>query len=120
MSSLNKSSVLIVHHAPLMRFGLTKLVQSKRQFTVIGNTGEAPVARRLFAEMMPDLAVLSLTLQHGDGIRRLPYSFLEHQINGNESDGNESAKGGRELDCAYLLEEISPMISGRSGRPQNK
>ena len=71
MSSPNKLSVLIVHHAPLMRFGLTKLVQSNRQFRVIGDTGEAPVARRLFAELRPNLTVLSLTLQHGDGISLL-------------------------------------------------
>lgn len=68
MISPNKLSVLIVHHAPLLRFGLTTLIKSSRQFKVIGETGEAPVARRLFAEDSPDLVVLSLTLHHGDGI----------------------------------------------------
>src|SRR5712691_2263798 len=68
MSSLKKLSVLIVHHAPLTRFGLTTLIKSSRQFNVIGETGEAPVARRLFTENLPDLVVLSLTLQHGDGV----------------------------------------------------
>jgi DNA-binding NarL/FixJ family response regulator len=71
MSSPKKLSVLIAHHAPLMRFGLTKLLQSDPRFKVVANTGEAPVARRLFSELMPDLAVLSLTLQHGDGISLL-------------------------------------------------
>ena len=68
MVSLKKLTVLIVHHAPVMRFGLTALIKSNPHFKVIGETGEAPVARRLFADGAPDLVVLSLTLQHGDGI----------------------------------------------------
>jgi DNA-binding NarL/FixJ family response regulator len=71
MSSPKKLSVLIAHHAPLIRFGLTKLIQSDRNFRIVGQTGEAPVARRIFAQIGPDLVVLSLTLQHGDGISLL-------------------------------------------------
>ena len=63
--------MLIAHHAPLVRFALAHLVQSSRQFKIVGNTGQAPVARRIFAELKPDLAVLSLTLQHGDGFSLL-------------------------------------------------
>jgi DNA-binding NarL/FixJ family response regulator len=54
-----------------MRFGLTKLVQSSRRFRVIGDTGDAPVAIRMFTENAPNLVVLSLTLRHGDGIALL-------------------------------------------------
>ncbi|MBA3833142.1 MAG: response regulator transcription factor [Chthoniobacterales bacterium] len=68
MVSLKKLSVLIAHHAPVMRFGLTALINSSGRFKVIGETGEAPVARRLFTEKTPDLVVLSLTLHEGDGI----------------------------------------------------
>ena len=71
MAPLKKLSVLIVHHAPLTRFGLTSLIRSSRRFKVIGETGEAPVARRMFTANEPDLVVLSLTLQHGDGITLL-------------------------------------------------
>ena len=71
MVPLKKLSVLIVHHAPLTRFGLTTLIKSRRRFKVIGETGEAPVARRMFTENSPDVVVLSLTLQHGDGIALL-------------------------------------------------
>ncbi|MGH8093934.1 MAG: LuxR C-terminal-related transcriptional regulator [Chthoniobacterales bacterium] len=73
MSSPNKLSVLIAHHAPLMRFGLSKLVQSNPRFTVVGETDDAPVGLRLFAELKPNLVVLSLTLRHGDGL-----SLLKH------------------------------------------
>lgn len=71
MVPLKKLSVLIVHHAPLTRFGLTTLVKSNRRFKVVGDTGEAPVARRMFTENSPDLVVVSLSLQHGDGIALL-------------------------------------------------
>jgi chemotaxis response regulator CheB len=57
-----KLSGLIVHHAPLMRLGLSTLIRSGRAFKVVGETGQAPVARGLFAELSPDLVVLSLTL----------------------------------------------------------
>ena len=71
MSSPRRLSVLIVHHAPLLRFGLTKLIESNRHFRIVGDTGEAPVARHLFAQHFPELVVLSLTLLHGDGISLL-------------------------------------------------
>ena len=54
-----------------MRFALTTLIKSSRQFKVAGETGEAPVARRLFAESRTKLVVLNLTLHHGDGIALL-------------------------------------------------
>ena len=71
MVSLKKLSVLVVHHAPLTRFGLTTLIKASRRFKVVGATGEAPVARQMFTENAPDLVVLSLTLQRGDGIALL-------------------------------------------------
>src|SRR5262249_959398 len=66
-----KLSVLIVHHAPVTRFGLTTLLKSNRGFKVVGETSSVPIARCLFTEMQPDLVILSLTLQHGDGISLL-------------------------------------------------
>ena len=71
MISPKTLSVLVVHHAPVTRFGLTALLKSSRGFKVIGETSSAPAARRLFSEIQPDLAILSLTLQHGDGISLL-------------------------------------------------
>jgi len=64
-------SVLVVHHAPVTRFGLTSLLKSSRGFKVVAETSSAPAARRLFSEIQPDLVILSLTLQHGDGISLL-------------------------------------------------
>jgi DNA-binding NarL/FixJ family response regulator len=63
-----KARVLIVHNLPLVRFGLAKLVEASRRFTVCSKTGEAPTARELFAREQPQLVVLGLTLSGGDGI----------------------------------------------------
>jgi DNA-binding NarL/FixJ family response regulator len=71
MISHKTLSVLIVHHAPVTRFGLAALLKSSRAFKVIGEASSAPVARRLFSEIQPDLVILGLTLQHGDGISLL-------------------------------------------------
>jgi DNA-binding NarL/FixJ family response regulator len=71
MTPPKKLSVLIAHHAPLMRFALTTLVRSDARFRVVGESGEAPVIRRLFAEHAPQLVILGLTLQHGDGFSLL-------------------------------------------------
>ena len=65
------SSVLVVHQASVTRFGLTTLLKSKRGFKVVGETSSTPVARRLFSEIQPDVVILGLTLQHGDGISLL-------------------------------------------------
>jgi DNA-binding NarL/FixJ family response regulator len=71
MISPKTLSVLVVHQAPVTRFGLTTLLKSNRGLKVVGETGSAPVALRLFSEIEPDLVVLGLTLQHGDGISLL-------------------------------------------------
>jgi DNA-binding NarL/FixJ family response regulator len=71
MISRKTLSVLVVHHAPVTRFGLTTLLKSSGGFKVVGETSSAPVARRLFSDIQPDLVILSLTLQHGDGISLL-------------------------------------------------
>jgi DNA-binding NarL/FixJ family response regulator len=54
MVPLKKLSVLIVHHAPLTRFGLTSLIKTSRRFKLIGHTGEAPAARQMFTKNAPD------------------------------------------------------------------
>jgi DNA-binding NarL/FixJ family response regulator len=71
MISPKTLSVLVVHHAPVTRFGLTALLKSSRGFKSVAETSSAPVARRLFNEVQPDLVILSLTLQNGDGISLL-------------------------------------------------
>ena len=65
---LIKAMVLIVHHAPLTRFGLAQLNESSGRFAVCAETDHAPTARELFVEHQPQIVLLGLTLKEGDGI----------------------------------------------------
>ena len=47
------------------------LIRSSGRFKIAGETGEAPVARRLCAQLKPGLVVLSLGLVRGDGFSLL-------------------------------------------------
>ena len=63
-----KSKVLIVHHAPLVRSGLVRVIENSQRFAVCAQTDDAPTAREMFVEHQPQLIVLGLTLNHGNGI----------------------------------------------------
>src|SRR5580700_9388819 len=65
---LIKAKVLIVHGVPLTRIGLAALIESDGRYEICAKTGNSPAARQLFVEHSPELAVLSLTLDSGDGI----------------------------------------------------
>jgi DNA-binding NarL/FixJ family response regulator len=60
--------VLIVHSAPLTRFGLVRLIDASGRFEVCAETDDAPIARELFVQHRPQIIVLGLTLRGGDGI----------------------------------------------------
>ena len=63
-----KPKVLIVHRIPVIRFALSTLISASARFVVCGETDSAPDARELFDRHRPNLIVLGLTLQAGDGI----------------------------------------------------
>ncbi len=67
IEALIKPKVLIVHSAPLTRFGLTRLIEASGRFEVCGETDDAPTARELFVQQQPQIVVLGLTLRGGDG-----------------------------------------------------
>jgi DNA-binding NarL/FixJ family response regulator len=65
---LTKTKVLIVHGAPLTRFGVGQLIESSGRFETCGETDDVPTARALFVEHQPQIVLLGLTLKEGDGI----------------------------------------------------
>jgi DNA-binding NarL/FixJ family response regulator len=71
MVPLGKFSVLIVHHSPIMRLGLVTLINSVTDFTVVGETADAPTAVELAINRLPHIVIHGLTLQRGDGISLL-------------------------------------------------
>src|SRR5262249_15201850 len=68
MKRLAKLKLLIIHHVPLVRFGLIALIESTRRFAVCGETDDAPTGREMFVRHQPRLVALGLTLRRGNGI----------------------------------------------------
>ena len=60
--------MLIVHNAPLTRFGLAQLIEASGRFAVCAETDDAPTARELFVQHGPHIVVLGLNLRGGDGV----------------------------------------------------
>jgi DNA-binding NarL/FixJ family response regulator len=57
-----------VHSSPLIRFGLSALLDATNRFELSGDTASAPAARELFLRHAPDLVLLGLSLEAGDGV----------------------------------------------------
>jgi len=68
MRLVGKMKVLIIHHAPLIRSGLTGLIDANDRFAVCAQTDDAPTAREMFVKHQPQLVALGLTLRRGNGI----------------------------------------------------
>jgi DNA-binding NarL/FixJ family response regulator len=68
MTLIAKMNVFIVHHAPLVRFGLAALIDANDRFAVCAATDDAPTAREMFVQHQPRLVVLGLTVRRGGGI----------------------------------------------------
>jgi DNA-binding NarL/FixJ family response regulator len=71
---LPKRRILIVDDHPLVRAGLTALIQAEPDLEVCGETGTFDGALELFRKRAPDLAIVDLSLAEGSGlelVRRL-------------------------------------------------
>jgi DNA-binding NarL/FixJ family response regulator len=66
-----KTSVLVVAAYPLLRHGAVAALEATRWATVCGETGEAAWARQLCIDRQPELAVVDLELEDGDGLALL-------------------------------------------------
>ncbi|MBD3370284.1 response regulator [Candidatus Fermentibacteria bacterium] len=60
--------ILLVEDHPVVRRGLTSLLEEEPDMEVCGETGMAPEAERMAGELSPDLAIVDLSLAEGDGL----------------------------------------------------
>ena len=67
--SLTKATVLVVHRIGFVRTGVLSLIAKSMQFTLCGETDEAPLARELFLRHKPHLVVVGLRLSGADGVQ---------------------------------------------------
>jgi DNA-binding NarL/FixJ family response regulator len=64
-----KARVLVVYRTDFVRAGVLSLITKSTQFSVCGETDEAPLARELFLRHKPHLVVVGLRLCGADGIQ---------------------------------------------------
>jgi DNA-binding NarL/FixJ family response regulator len=67
-NSTRVASVLVVDDHPLTRQGITALLASEPDLNVVGQAGTLEEARRMAAELRPDLVLLDLYLPDGDSL----------------------------------------------------
>lgn len=65
---LKPSRVLIVDDHPVLRKGLGRLIDSKNEFTVCGEAGNADEAMDLIRKLEPELAIVDIGLPGTNGI----------------------------------------------------
>ena len=64
----HKSKILVVDDHPVVRDGLTSLINHEDDLFVCGETGEAQKALKLISELKPDVVIVDITLGDSDGI----------------------------------------------------
>jgi len=63
-----KTQVLIVDDHPVVRDGLTTIINHERDMNVCGEADDAPQALKAAAELKPDVVVVDISLKSSDGI----------------------------------------------------
>ncbi|NOZ68931.1 MAG: response regulator transcription factor [Deferribacteres bacterium] len=64
-----KYKVLIVDDHPIVRQGLTQLINQETDFVVCGDAGDIPQALQAIEKCGPDIIIVDISLGHSSGIR---------------------------------------------------
>ena len=70
--------ILIVDDHPLVRQGLTTLINQESDLTVCGEAENTPQARRAVEALKPDMAIVDLALDGQDGIELIRDIIRQH------------------------------------------
>ncbi len=68
-----KTRILLVDDHPLMRKGLAMTIEAESDLEVVGQAPDAEEALRLFDEIMPDLAVVDVSLPGMNGLELIKH-----------------------------------------------
>ena len=64
-----KNKVLVVDDHPIVRQGLTQLINQESDFVVCGDAGDIPQAMKAIDDCKPDIIIVDISLGHTSGIR---------------------------------------------------
>lgn len=73
-----KRRVLIVDDHPLMRQGLTQLINQQPDLAICGEAEDVPQALRQASELKPDVVIVDLSLRGSDGIELIRSLHLQN------------------------------------------
>jgi DNA-binding NarL/FixJ family response regulator len=71
-------SVLIVDDHPLLRQGLTRIIERKSDMVVCGEASDAEEALALAAEQNPDIAIVDISLRNSSGLELIKDMKMQH------------------------------------------
>lgn len=71
--------VFIVDDHPIVRNGLSQLINHEKDLTVCGEAGDAPNALRAIADCKPDIVIVDLDLEHDSGLRLIENLSYSHR-----------------------------------------
>ena len=74
----NKTSILIVDDHPIVRQGLTELINHEDDLTVCGQAENAPQAIQAIKTLKPDLIILDISLKGTNGLELIKDIKLQH------------------------------------------
>ena len=63
-----KIRVILVDDHPLVREGLTNLINQQPDLEICGEAASEPMALQLIGSLLPDIAVVDISLENGSGI----------------------------------------------------
>lgn len=67
-NNVNKTQILIVDDHPVVRDGLTIIINHEQDMNVCGNSEDAYTALKAIAELEPDVVITDISLKNSDGI----------------------------------------------------
>ncbi len=113
MSSEQPVSIMMVDDHPLLRKGLTQLIELEDELTIVGEAGSGAEALVLAQKCDPDLITLDLNMQGMDGIETLralrsqgeTARILMLTVSDNDEDVLEAIRSGAD---GYLLKDMDP------------
>jgi DNA-binding NarL/FixJ family response regulator len=68
MNTITRRRVLIVDDHPIVRQGLKRMIEAEADMEVCGEAATEAQARRAIRELTPDIVIVDLALQEGDGL----------------------------------------------------
>lgn len=104
--------MLVVDDHPVVRVGITTIVDTQPDMTVVGETGSGEEAIALFEELRPDLTIMDLRLESMSGVDCIRRIRGEHKdarfvvlttYRGDE-DIHQAMEAGA---CGYLIKGMS-------------